>query len=114
MQRIILDTPEDLEKINVLLQQYKGYPVVLWVYIVSLSQLELRIKRGAAGNFHLQFTGVMSIMMPKLYWKLDGFVEYKKSGSIWDYHYKFIDESSSISIVSGPVRLTENVDPLFS
>ena len=112
MSKIVLETHRDLEKINSLLQIYKGYPIKLWDYTVSLSQLHLRIERGAAGNFHLMMVGVDSIISPKLYWQLDGQIEYDKSNRWFGYIFK--DESNSISINCSGIRLEENVEPLYS
>jgi len=113
MQRIILDTPEGLAKINELLREYAGFPIKLWSYSVSLSRLQLRIERGAAGNFHLQMMGVESLILPKLRWELGGRIENDESRPLSGPRYTFTDGTASARIECGGVRLEENVEPLY-
>ena len=111
LQRIRLSADRELIKINDLLKAYKGYPARLWSYVPSLSRLEIRIDRKAAGNFHISLAGVTSITIPKIHWSLDGHIERDETEQ--DGPYVFLDEAARIKIVCGVAGLEENVESLY-
>ena len=111
MQRIVLDAPQDLQKINRFLREYVGFSIQLWAYSVSHSHLDLRLHRGTAGNFHLRFAAVNAILLPQLNWQLNGQVNYDESQR--HSRYVFVDENASVRIESDLLRFEENVEPVY-
>ncbi len=111
MQRIVLDAPQDLQKINRFLREYVGFSIQLWSYSISHSHLDLRLNRGTAGNFHLRFAAVNAILLPQLSWQLNGQVNYDESQK--HSRYVFVDENASVRIESDLLRFEENVEPIY-
>ena len=110
-QPIDLLTPQHLDRINDLLAEYRDFRIRLWTYQPSLSTLCLRVDRGAAGNFHLTLTGAESVILPSVYWHLNGRVEYRKLDI--GPQYTFVDAPAGVSISCGTISLRENVEPLY-
>jgi len=112
-QKIVWEVGTDLVKVNDLLKTYEGYSIRLWSYQPSLSRLELRIDRGASGNFHLKFCSVDTVIIPRIHWHLNGRIE-RETDHEMRGTYLFRDEASGVRIVSGPIRLEENVEPFYA
>ena len=110
-QPLDLLTPQHLDRINDMLAEYRNYRIRLWTYQPSLSTLCLRLDRGAAGNFHLTLTGAESVVLPSVYWRLNGHVEYRKVEI--GPQYTFVDAPAGASVSCGTISLRENGEPLY-
>ena len=104
-------TPQHLDRINAFLAEYRDFRIRLWTYQPSHSTLCLRVDRGAAGNFHLTLTGAESVVLPCVYWRLNGHVEFHKLDI--GPQYTFVDAPAGASVSCGVVSLRENVEPLY-